>query len=111
MLEDVSMDRRRVSAELRVRYPELPVGYPNGCRSEFSNYLHIVVNSFEYQALRELLGTAEARAVIESHPFYKAIYAIVLRDYVELEQLFTGCGLILPEQPPFDKRFISAKPR
>lgn len=102
---------QRLNAELRTRYPDLPVGFPDGCRSTFSNYLHIVVNFFEYQAFRELLGDDRARAVIEQHPGYRAIYAIVLRDCEGLEHLFTEGGLILPERPPLEKRFCTPSPR
>ncbi len=111
LLDEMSRDNARIGTELRTRYPNLPVDPPDGCGSEFSNYLHIVVNFFEYQALRELLSDDRARAVLGGYRGYKAIYAVVLRDYAELEQLFTKCGLILPEQPPLEKRFIPVKPR
>lgn len=105
LLDDPARDRPRINAELRARYPDLPVGFPDGCRSEFSNYLHIVVNFFEYAALRELLGDERAKGMIERHPGYRAIYAIVLKDDADLERLFSDCGLVLPNQPPAVKRF------
>ena len=110
-LEDPSRDRERLHAELRGRYPDLPVGFPDGCRSEFSNYLHIMVNFFEYGALRDLLGDDRARAVIEGHPGYRAIYTIVLRDYAELERLFTDCGLTFPERPRSRNGFAPRAPK
>lgn len=70
-----------------------------------------MVNFFEYQALRELLGDDRARTVIERHPGYCTIYATVLKDFVRLEQLFTACGLVLPERPPPDKRFRTPTPK
>lgn len=111
MLEDPSRDRERLHAELRGRYPNLPVGFPDGCRSEFSNYVHVMVNFFEYEGLRDLLGNDWARAIIEQHPGYRAIYKIVLRDYADLERLFTDCGLTLPERPPLEKRFHTPRPQ
>ena len=111
MLEDPTRDRERLHAELRNRYPNLPVGFPDGCRSEFSNCVHIMVNVFEYRALRDLLGDDQARAVIEGHPSYRAIYEIVLRDYAGLEHLFTDYGLTLPDRPPLEKRFRTPRPK
>lgn len=111
MLEDPARDLERLHAELRERYPNLPVGFPDGCRNEFSNYVHIMVNSFEYGGLRELLGDDRARAVIQGHPGYRAIYKLVLRDYADLEHLFTDCGLTLPERPPLEKRFRTPRPK
>ena len=111
MLEDPARDRERLHAELRDRYPNLPVGFPDGCRSEFSNYVHIMVNFLEYRGLRELLGDDRARAVITQHPGYRAIYAVVLRDYADLEHLFTDCNLTLPGRPPLEKRFRTPRPK
>lgn len=110
-IDDSAKDLERLHAELRTRYADLPVGFPEGCRSEFSNYLHIVVNFFEYRGLRELLGDDRARAIIEGHPGYRAIYAIVLQDYADLEALFTDCGLTMHERPPLGKRFRTPSSR
>jgi hypothetical protein len=110
-LEDLFRDRERVNAELRARYPNLPVGPLEGCRSEYSNYLHIVVNFLEYQGLRELFGEARAKAMLEHRLYYRAIYEIVLSSGAELERLFTECGLVLPERPPVVKRFRTPSKR
>ena len=111
LLDDASRDSARIGSELRTRYPGLPVDPPDGCGSEFSNYVHIVVNLFEHQALRELLGDDRARTVLEGYQGYKAIYAIVLRDDADLESLFTDCGLTLPGRPPLEKRFRTPSSR
>jgi len=36
----------------------------------------------------DLLGEAEARRVIASHPYYTALYALILRDSVAIRALF-----------------------
>lgn len=95
------------SSELRSLYPDLPTERPEGCGSDRSNYLHIQVNYLEYRALRELLGEAEARMVIERVPYYTAIYALVLRDYGQIGKLMTKYDLIPNEQPPEFKRFVT----
>jgi hypothetical protein len=66
--------------ELRRVYPVVPVGLPEGAKSEFSSYLHLVICWLEHAALAELLGPIEARRVVESWSHYTWIYATVLRD-------------------------------
>ena len=98
---------KNASAELRSLYPDLPTERPEGCGSDRSNYLHIQVNYLEYRALRELLGEAEAKAVVKSVPYYTAIYALVLRGYEQIGKLMTKYGLIPDEQPPEFKQFVA----
>lgn len=74
-------------AQLAHRYPDLPVGAPDGCRSAMSNYLHIVICSMEYQALITLLGPTAARAILERSTHYKRIYQIVVADHEHLMPL------------------------
>jgi hypothetical protein len=69
------------------RYPDLPIGPPDGCRSMWSNYLHIVICSLEYQALITLLGHAAARATLQRNTHYKRIYQIVVADHDQLVPL------------------------
>jgi hypothetical protein len=80
-------DQRKQSAEwaieeLRGIYSVVPVGLPEGAKSEFSSYLHLVIGYLEYAALIEVLGLDDARQVIEGwcQSHYTWIYATVLRD-------------------------------
>ena len=66
--------------EFRSIYPEVPVGYPDGARSEFSTYLHLVVCHMEYQAMSILMGEDTARQVIGRMTHYQWIYDRVLND-------------------------------
>lgn len=70
----------RAIEELRRIYLVVPVGLPEGGKSEFSSYLHLVIGSLEYLALVELIGTDEARLVIESWTHYTWIHATIQRD-------------------------------
>ena len=69
-------------AELKKVYPEVPVGYPNGARSEYSSYLHLIVCLLELDALTEIVGKDKANAVVSTNGkyFYKWIYQTVLSD-------------------------------
>jgi hypothetical protein len=70
----------RAIAELRDIYPVVPVGLPEGARSEFSSYLHLVICYLEYLALIELLGPGEAQRMVDGWTHYAWIYATVRRD-------------------------------
>ncbi len=107
LLEDKVAAHKNASAEFRASYTKLPTERPEGCGSDRSNYLHVQVNYLEYRALRELLGEGRARAVIGRVPYYRAIYALILRDYKKIGELMTRHGLIPNEQPPELKRFVT----
>lgn len=82
---------------LREVYPSVPVGYPNGARSEFSTYLHLAVCLMELDALAEMLGKEKAEAVIATNGkyFYKWIYKIVLQDQAKIRQILQNNGLYI----------------
>jgi len=66
--------------ELRVAFPKVPVGFPEGSEDEESTYLHLLVNYLEYRADRELLGELRAKQVMDfwSTDHYKWVYKTVL---------------------------------
>jgi len=70
----------KAERELRLIYPKVPVGYPEGAESEDSSYLHLIVNYLEYQAMKELVGDAKAKEVFAAKDYYKWIYQTVLAD-------------------------------
>jgi len=87
-----------VEAEWRRRYPNIPIDPPEGCGSEFSNYLHLTVCYFEHRALVELLGPEEARRVREAkieRGVYRFVNRTVLHDYAEMSAVMDACGYIL----------------
>lgn len=83
-------------AELRVIYPRIPVGYPDGSDDEEGNYEHIIVISLEYQALRILLGQSKAEdaMVYWSEDHYKWLYKKKLADQSILDALLIKHGLV-----------------
>ena len=66
--------------ELRVVFPKVPVGFPEGSEDEESTYLHLLVNYLEYRADRELLGELRAKQVMDfwATDHYKWVYKTVL---------------------------------
>lgn len=87
-------------------YPDLPVGFPDGCQNERSNYLHIEVNYLEYMGLIELFGSEVARQVIQHKDFYKKVYEIILHNTDKIAEVMAHHGLILPERSPKPREFI-----
>jgi hypothetical protein len=103
--ESASQARR----EFREMYPELPVTPPEGCGSSFANYLHVLVNSLEYQGLSELIGAAEARKTFERKPSYTKINELVLQEQERINAVLSKYDLFPPAQPPEEKWFVEVK--
>lgn len=84
-------------AQLRSRYPSVPVGLPMGCRDAESTYLHLIVCWQEVSALRTLLGLPAAAAhlarVVEVG-VYRWVYATVSRDFAALGSLLAAHDLV-----------------
>jgi hypothetical protein len=83
--------------ELKKLYPSVPVGFPDGARSEFSSYLHIAVCLMELDALSKLLDKEKAETIIATNGryFYKWIYKTVLRDQNQIRQILKRNGLYI----------------
>jgi hypothetical protein len=89
-------DAAAATAELRRRYPTLPVGYPEGADSEQASYEHLLVIDLEWKALARLLG---ADAALEAIRFwqgdhYRALYRIVEKDAAAITALRTQHHLV-----------------
>ena len=76
-------------SELREMYSQVPDGQNGGASSEYSTYLHLLVNWLEFDALSKLLGRSEAQEVIEGQYVYEWIYGRVLEDSSELKSIVT----------------------
>ena len=83
-------------AEVRERFPTVPVGKPEGAHSEFSTYIHLVVCYLELQAVTELQGESFARASLAANENYTWIYEQVLSDDGFIKGVLQRHGLSLP---------------
>ena len=82
--------------ELVRRYPHAPVDVANGgARSYKSTYEHLVVNWLELAAVSEFIGRDRAFALARAQRLrsYGWLYDVVVRDWVELEQLYKRHGI------------------
>ncbi|MEM6525793.1 MAG: hypothetical protein AAF693_18485 [Bacteroidota bacterium] len=73
--------------ELKKKYKEVPVGYPQGAMNEYSTYLHLIVNYLEYDGIRQLAGADKARDVIQSKDYYQWIYQRIIEESVYFDDL------------------------
>ena len=82
---------RRALGDLKSRYPDPPIAFPEGAGNEGSSYLHYLVCYLEYRSMIEVVGPEEAHRVIDawcaSH--YTEIYRTVLRDFEEIGEIAT----------------------
>jgi hypothetical protein len=87
---------RQVLAELRIMFPKVPAGAPEGADDENSTCLHLIVCSLEYSALKDLYGDLKARQVMEfwANDHYKWIYRTVLERQPEIRSLLFKHGVL-----------------
>lgn len=82
--------------ELRVIYPQIPIGYPNGSSDKDGNYEHLLVIYLEYRADQMLMGELKARQVMEfwSRDHYTWLYREVLSNPEKVGKSLKAHGLI-----------------
>jgi hypothetical protein len=96
----VQRDKDTESAlkEIRVMFPKVPGGGPEGARDEQSTYLHLLVCSLEYMANRELLGELRTKQVMDfwSGDHYTWIYKTVVERRRDIAQILFKYKLTPP---------------
>ena len=78
---------------LKLRYPEVPSAESEGARSEYSIYLHLVVNWLEIEATAQLIGRDEALRLFDDPVVYRWIYRTVVKDWGEIGALLKETGI------------------
>jgi hypothetical protein len=79
--------------ELRQRYPEAPIGFPEGANDEYSTYLHLLVNWLEIEAASQFIGRERASDIASRKHYYRWIYRTVLSDWHSLEDMYRAAGI------------------
>lgn len=84
-------------AELKERYPSVPADHPEGCGSEASTYLHLIICPLEMRAVREVLGLRAADEVLDFWigDHYKWVYRKVKEEGPVIEAILERHGLLL----------------
>lgn len=75
-------------AELKRRYPQAPIGFPEGANDEYSTYLHLLVNWLEIEAASQFISRERAEEIARQKHYYRWMYRTVLADWQSLEGLF-----------------------
>jgi hypothetical protein len=85
-------------AELKAKYPGLPVGGLDGAGDQESSYLHVIVCYAEWQKMKALVGAERAYKVMEfwAGDHYRAIYRLVLDNEAAVKDVVNRYKL-LPE--------------
>lgn len=96
-LDKRSEETEQAIKELKEIYSEVPVGGEDGAKSEYSTYLHLIVNFLEHEELTKLVGEERANKV-SGNPFgYKWIYKKVLDDNKTIRAILAKNKLLLED--------------
>lgn len=87
----------RAIDELRKSHPNVPSSPPEAADNELSTYLHLIVNTLEYEALQNILGHLVAQQVvgIQAKQIYRWVYRTVLEDFGRIHALLEKHGLLI----------------
>lgn len=93
-----SKETAEAEAELRLRYPKIPVGYPEGSSDDDGNYEHLLVIYLEYRADQTLLGELKAREVMQfwASDHYTWLYEKILSESDVIGRVVKKYGLLPP---------------
>ncbi len=92
------------TTEAASRWPDPPPP-PAGSYDAQSSWLHISVCSLEYVSLAEVIGEAEAVAVLRGRLHYSWMYEQILADPAWARDLLMRHGLFAPAAPPVPRRY------
>ena len=83
--------------ELRILFPEIPVGGLDGSSDEEGNYVHLIVIYLEDRADRQYLGELRAREVMNfwSNDHYRWLYRAELEHGREIGTILTRHDLLI----------------
>jgi hypothetical protein len=95
------------TTEASLRWPDPPPP-PAGSYDAKSSWLHISVCSLEYVSLAEVIGEADAVAVLRGQLHYSWIYEQILADPAWARDLLSRHGLFVPAAPPVPRRYYGS---
>ena len=96
-LEKHKNNVEQLIGELKKSYKNVPVGFPDGARDEYSTYLHLVLCPLEYKAAKDLFGDKTALVELKflQTDHYRWIYQTVEKDYIKLIDLLKKHSLYI----------------
>ena len=97
---DRQKEKDEAIKELRVLFPKVPVGYPEGAEDEAGTYFHLLVNFLEWRADSNLFGELKARQIMEfwATDHYRWVYKTVLERPGDIWKIASKYKLIPPDR-------------
>ena len=94
--------------ELKRRYPNAPVGFPEGGNDEYSTYLHLLVNWLEIESAAHFVPRQRVEEIARNKHYYRWMFRTVLSDWESLEELYRAQGIvpIAYAEPAADSRRV-----
>lgn len=88
--------------DLRLLFPTIPLGYPEGGADETGNYYHLIVIYLEDRANRMVQGELRASQILEfwATDHYTWLYRAVRDRNGEIGAIVRKHGLLYPGRPP-----------
>ena len=87
--------KERAIEELKEMYPSPPDHEEIGTRSEYSTYLHLIVNWLELDAMTHLIGEKKARTLTAEDDIYRWVNQQVLEDTEKIGAVLQKHDLII----------------
>jgi hypothetical protein len=89
----------QAKADLKVLYPKIPVGFPEGADSEDSGYEHLLVIWLEYRSDKDLMGELRAEQIMDfwSGDHYTWLYRQVLESGSKIAEIIRNRHLVIPK--------------
>ncbi|AOT07873.1 hypothetical protein [Pseudoalteromonas luteoviolacea] len=85
---------------IKREFPKVEYKRPLGSGDEGGTLTHLVVCYLEYRAMASLIGERDARALLESNPYYTWIYKTILdkQNHSKLDKLVQELNLTIFDQ-------------
>jgi hypothetical protein len=84
-------------AALERLYPKVPESLPEGANGRRSTYLHLLVCTLEFDAVRSLLGEEAARKMLNAYDHYTWVYKEVLERPEPIRKVLRAHGFDAPD--------------
>lgn len=73
--------------KLKMKFPDVPIGRPEGGDNENSTYKHLIVCRLEFMALKEFLGEHKAKNIVLGNKNYTWIRKTVINNGTAIDSI------------------------
>lgn len=79
-VEKYPESEKKVIAQFKERYKNVPYQNRAGAKDEYSTYLHLIVCYLEYKSMASLIGETEAKQLMWNMTHYTWVYNKIIED-------------------------------